>query len=75
MIKVIFLNYDSPVIPYNVGQIAFETGAGIVLTNPSLKDAFYDVGDFIPFHLLDLIKDSKRKGISIVGITSSTSKM
>lgn len=71
--KVIFLDIDSDIVPYNVKRIAAETQAGIVITNPSLKDSFYDDGDLFPQKLARLIENANENGVHIVGITPSVS--
>lgn len=73
--KVIFLDIDSDMLPYNVKRVALETQAGIVITNPSLKDSFYDVGDLFPTKLANLIENANEIGVQIVGITPSISWM
>lgn len=73
--KVIFLDIDSDILPYYVGKVAYETHAGIVITNPSLKDKFYDVGNLFPVRLAKLIDNANNRGVKIVGITSSISRM
>jgi len=73
--KVIFLDTDSFFLPYNVKEVAFETQAGIVITTPSLKDEYYDVGNLFPQILAELIESSNESGVKIVGITPSISGM
>ncbi len=73
--KVIFLDIDSFLLPYNVEKIAFDTKAGIVITTPSLKDEYYDVGNLFPKSLAELIENSSKSNVQIVGITPSISGM
>lgn len=73
--KVIFLDVDSYPVPYGVREIARETQAGIVITTPSLKDEFYDVGSIFPQALTELMEDANKRGIQIVGITPSINSM
>lgn len=71
--KVIFLDVDQTWIPYNVEKVALETKAGIVITTPSLKDDYYDVGDILPIDLERLMEKANDRGVKIVGITPSIS--
>ena len=73
--RVIFLDADSFQLPYYVGRVALETQAGIVITTPSVKDQYYDVGDLFPQKLANLMEDANKAGIKIVGITPSTSDL
>lgn len=73
--KVIFLDTDSFLLPYNVEKVALETQAGIVITTPSLKDEYYDTGKLFPQKLAELIENSSKFGVKIVGITPSISGM
>ncbi len=73
--KVIFLDVDSFVLPYLVEKVARETQAGIVITTPSLKDEYYDVGKIFPQKLAELMEHSSKSGVKIVGITPSISGM
>lgn len=73
--KIIFLDCDSYLLPYNVEKIALETQAGIVITTPSLKDEYYDVGNIFPRKLVELMENANKNGTQIVGITPSMSWM
>lgn len=69
--KVIFLDTESYVLPYNVKKILQETQAGVVLTTPSVKDDFYDNGIMFSEKLLSLMEDAQKDDLRIVGITPS----
>ena len=69
--KVIFLDVDSSVLPYGVDTMAKEIDAGIVMVSPKLKDNFYDVGDYIPQNLYQLMDEANKRGAKVVGITPS----
>lgn len=73
--KVIFLDTDSFLLPYNVEKVALETQAGIVITTPSLKDEYYHTGKLFPQKLAKLIENSSKSNVKIVGITPSISEM
>jgi len=73
--KVIFLDTDSFLLPYSVKKVALETKTGIVITTPSLKDEYYDVGNLFPQKLAELIENANKIGVQIVGITPSISGM
>lgn len=71
--KVIFLDVDQTWLPYHVEKVALETKAGIVITTPSLKDDYYDVGNIFPTDLARLMEKANNSGVKIVGITPSIS--
>lgn len=69
--KVIFLDVDSSHLPYNVRIIARETGAGIVIATPSIKDDYYDEGKNFSPKLKGLLEHATTSEVQIVGITPS----
>lgn len=73
--KVIFIDPAGSILPYSIEELARETQAGIVITTPSLKDDYYDVGKIFPQDLERLIERANKNGVQIVGITPSISDM
>lgn len=73
--RVIFLDTNGAHLPYNIGEIAHETGTGIVITTPSIKDEFYDDGKILSRELSELMEQALKYGTKIVGITPSTNSI